>query len=114
MAERSRRLSLRYSLLAESCLAQIWRWNAEHYNATHATEFLEFLKGRTSRLQSDYLRGRPIPTRPSYRYLTLKKRARGSGYVVVYQVLETEIHVFYYFHTSQDWLQQLESILAGE
>lgn len=46
--------------------------------------------------------------------MTLKKRARGHGYVVVYQVLETEVYVFYYFHTAQDWMTQLRAMLPEE
>jgi plasmid stabilization system protein ParE len=111
MAQRPRRLTLRYSLLIKPRLAEIWRWNADKYGEAHATAYLEFLKSETLALQSDYQRGRVVPIRPSYRYMTIKKRRRGHGYVVVYEVLETEVHIFYYFHTAQDWMTQLQAML---
>jgi plasmid stabilization system protein ParE len=39
--------------------------------------------------------------------MIFKKRAGGHGHVVVYQVLESEIYVFDYFHTAQDWQARL-------
>ncbi|MGD0541543.1 MAG: type II toxin-antitoxin system RelE/ParE family toxin [Tepidisphaeraceae bacterium] len=111
MAQRPRQLTLRYSLLVKPRLAEIWQWNAAKYGEAHATEYVEFLRKPTRSLCSDYLRGRVVPNRASYRYMTLKKRARGHGYVVVYQVLETEVHVLYYFHTAQDWMRQLQAML---
>jgi plasmid stabilization system protein ParE len=111
MAQGPRRLTLSYSLLVKPRLAEIWRWNADKYGEAHATEYLEFLRHQTLSLQSDYQRGRVVPIRPSYRYFTLKKRARGHGYVVVYQVLAAEVYIFYYFHTAQDWMTQLKAML---
>jgi plasmid stabilization system protein ParE len=114
MAQGPRQLTLRYSLLIKPRLAEIWRWNADKYGEAHATEYVEFLRNRTRTLRSEYPRGRVVPSRSSYRYVTLKKRARGHGYVVVYQVLETEVYIFYYFHTAQNWVTQLRAMLPEE
>lgn len=103
MAERPRKLKLRLSLHVNPRLADIWRWNADKYGDAHATEYVDFLKRRTRELETYYALGREVPTRPAYRYMTFKTRASGHAYVVVYQVLESEIYVFDYFHTAQDW-----------
>ena len=114
MAQRPRELTLQYSLLVKLRLAEIWRWNAERYGEDHATKYIGFLEQHTRALKLEYLRGRGVPGRPSYRYITIKKRVKGHGYVVVYQICETEIFIFYYFHTAQDWLGQLQAMLANE
>jgi plasmid stabilization system protein ParE len=114
MAEETRHLNLRYSLLVQPRLEEIWLWNADRYGDRHATQFVDFLRQRTLRLGSDYGKGRPVPTRPSYRHMVLKKRARGHGYVVVYQVLENEVFIFDYFHTAMDWIAQLQSVTPKE
>ena len=114
MANGPRQLTLRFSELADARLAEIWRWNAEKYGAAHATQYLEFLKSKTRTLETQYAKGRVVPNRVSYRYMTFKKRARGHGYVVVYQVLPDEVFILFYFHTAQDWLRQLEAILPKE
>jgi plasmid stabilization system protein ParE len=111
MAKRPRQLTLRFSDLANARLTEIWRWNADKYGDAHATEYIEFLKSKTLALRSQYSLGRQVPGRPAYRYMIFKKRPRGHGYVIVYEVLKTEIFVFYYFHTAQDWLTQLEEVL---
>jgi plasmid stabilization system protein ParE len=110
MAQRSRQLNLRYSLLVKPCLAEIWRWNVERYGEVHATQYVDFLETQTRALQLDYLRGQPVPNRPSYRYVTIKKRSKGHGHIVVYEIRETEVFIFYYFHTAQDWQTQLEAM----
>jgi plasmid stabilization system protein ParE len=114
MAQRPRELALQYSLLVKPRLAEIWRWNAERYDEAHATKYVEFLEQHTRTLKSEYLRGRAVPDRPSYRYITIKTRVKGHGYVVVYQIRETEIFIFYYFHTAQDWLTELKVMLTKE
>ena len=114
MAQRPRELTLQYFLLVKPRLAEIWRWNAERYDEDHATKYVGFLKQHTRTLKSEYSRGRAVPGRPSYRYITIKKRVKGHGYVVVYQIRETEIFIFYYFHTAQDWFTQLQAMLTKE
>ena len=114
MAKKPRQLTLRYSLLVNPRLAEIWRWNADRYGDAHADDFVNFLKRKTSALETEFGKGRGVPNRPGYRYITLKKRARGHGYVVVYQILPTEVYVFYYFHTAQNWLAQLDAMLPAE
>jgi plasmid stabilization system protein ParE len=111
MAEKPRRLILSYSLLVKPRLAEIWRWSAERFGEKHATKYVDFLESRTRVLESDYLKGKPVPNRPSYRYVVLKTRAKGHGYVVVYQIRPSDIFVLYYFHTAQDWLTQLKELM---
>lgn len=111
MAERPRELTLQYSLLISPRLAEIWRWNAQRYGEDHATRYVEFLEQKTRTLKTEYVRGHSVPKRPAYRYMTIKRRAKGHGYVVVYEIRETELFIFYYFHTAQDWQAQLETML---
>jgi plasmid stabilization system protein ParE len=111
MAERPRELTLQYSLLVAPRLAEIWRWNAQRYGDEHATRFLEFLDERTRTLKTEFLRGRAVPNRPTYRYLLIRKRTRGHGYVLVYEIRQSEVFILNYFHTAQDWLAQLDEIL---
>jgi plasmid stabilization system protein ParE len=111
MAQKPRRLALRYSHLAERRIIEIWRWNADRYDELHAAKYVSFLEKRARALASEYSRGRPVPNRPTYYYVTVKKRAGGHGYVVVDQIREAEVVIFYYFHTAQDWLAELEAML---
>jgi len=114
MAQKPRQLAIRFSLRINSRLAEIWRWNAERYGDAHATQYVELLRNQTLALRSEYAKGRVVPKSHSYRYLTLKKRSRGHGYVVVYQILEAEVYIIYYFHTAQDWVIQLKTMLREE
>ena len=61
MAQESHPLTLRYSRVAESRLAEIWRWNAERYSEGHADAYIEFLRGRTRELQFEPLKGTRFP-----------------------------------------------------
>ena len=111
MDQRPRKLTLRYSPLVKPRLAEIWQWNADKYGAIHADEYVETLQSRTRELQTQYDRGRCVPSHPSYRYMTLKTRSRGHGYVVVYQVMQSEVFVVSYFHTAQDWPTELKKLM---
>jgi plasmid stabilization system protein ParE len=103
MAQRPRRLKLRFSEQAKARLAEIWRWNATQYGEQYATEFLDFLQARTSQLELLYQLGRPVPSPSKYQYMLIKKRSSGHGHVVIYEVSQLEVLILEYFHTAQDW-----------
>jgi plasmid stabilization system protein ParE len=69
------------------------------------------LESQTRALQTEYLRGTIIPERRGYRFITVKSKSKGHGYFVVYEVLSTEVLIFNYFHTAQDWRRRLRSML---
>jgi len=114
MAQRSRRLNLKLSDYVNPRLAEIWRWNADKYGEAHATTFVEFLKAETLALTTTYQKGRQISHYPSWRYLTIKKRAKGHGYIVVYEIQPTDVFVLYYFHTAQNWEAKLRLMLRRQ
>jgi plasmid stabilization system protein ParE len=99
-------LILDYSPQALSDLDVIWDWNANHYGDAHASQYLEFLHRQTEKLKINSL-GLPVPTRPEYLYLTIRRRSKGHGHVVVFEIAGNRIHVLRYFHTSQDWQSTL-------
>ena len=113
MAEEPRPLTLRYSSRIEPRLAEIWQWNADRYGEAHADEYVTFLRAETRSLQINYLKGRTVPQFPTYRHISIQTRTKSHGYVVVYEVRATEIYVFYYFHTAQDWQNQLIKMLQN-
>lgn len=69
----------------------------------HANQYLEFLLAETENLGTEGLQGRHVPDRPNYRYIAIRRRAKGHGHVVVYQVSGNDIIVLDYFLTSQEW-----------
>jgi len=95
-------------------LADIWRWNAQRYDASHANEYIEFLKKRAYELETDYSRGHRVPKYSAYRYVTIKKKSGGHGHVLIYLIQKKEICALYFFHTAQDWPAQLRVIGARE
>ena len=99
-------LTLDYTPEALSDLNTIWDWNAAKYGNAHADRYIEFLQRQTDRLRSTD-RGLSVPTRPEFKYLTIRKRSKGYGHVVVYETVENRIRVLRYFHTSQDWENKL-------
>lgn len=88
MAAEARRLSVSLSLRALASLEEIWEWNGRTYGADHADRYIEFLRTQTQNLATTYALGRPVPTRPSYRYVLIRRRRRqGHGHVAVYEVV---------------------------
>lgn len=107
MARRPRSLTVRYTRLALADLDQIWESNAERYSADRADRYLDFLRAGILELVEDPHRGRAVPERERYRYIVRKRRSRGAGHVVVYEVIEDRIEILGVFHTSQDWQGKL-------
>ena len=99
-------LILEYTPEALSDLDGIWDWNAATYGIAHADRYIEFLQKQTDRLRQ-HIQGRSVPTRPDFKYVTIKPRRKGHGHIVVYEIVEHRIRVLRYFHTSQDWQNKM-------
>jgi plasmid stabilization system protein ParE len=95
-------LTLEYTPEALSDLNAIWDWNVGKYSTAHADRYIEFLLRQTERLKSNF-HGLPVPTRPDFKYVTIRRRSKGFGHVVVYEIADNRIIILRYFHTSQDW-----------
>lgn len=107
MARFSPQLTLAYTVESLANLDKIWEWNAEHKSSAHADRYLAFLKTQTNKLLATNNPGRPVPERESYRYAILKRRSRGYGHVVIFEIDGQVLRVLRYFHTSQDWENQI-------
>jgi len=103
MARKQGKLSVQISVNARASLIRIWIWNANTGTEAQADAYLRFLDKGTDALAMNYREGRPVPTRPSYRYMILRRSAGGHGHIVVYEVRDRENYVVDYFHTAQDW-----------
>ncbi len=70
----------------------------------HADAYIDFLRGETDRLKTEYARGRTAPTVSLLLYRVIQKKQKGHGHVVVYEVIGgAVVRVIRYFHTAQDW-----------
>jgi plasmid stabilization system protein ParE len=92
----------------------IWDWNAQTYGNVHADAYIEFLRKETDRLDTEYTRGRIVPTVSTLRYRMIQKKKRGHGHVVIYEVNGTVlVRILRYFHTAQDWQSKLVDTLKS-
>lgn len=107
MAPQSRRLTVQLSTSALAKLDKIGDWNARAYSPDHAHRYVTFLKSETAKLSTLYFVGAPVPTRPNFSYITIRKRRRGHGHLAVYQVVNDVVYVLTYYHTAQDWQTKL-------
>jgi|SRR5579871_861946 len=103
MARKAPKLRVVYRERATLALLEVWDWNAEQYKPELADKYLAFLKRATDNLGTTYVQGRPVPTRPDFRYSLFKQRSRGFGHVAVYKVTEDAVEVLDIFHSAQDW-----------
>jgi plasmid stabilization system protein ParE len=87
-------------------LGGIWDWNARKYGDGHANAYVEFLRNETEQLDNEYARGRTVPTNSALRYQLIRRRKKGHGHVVVYEV-NAIVRILRYFHTAQDWRTKL-------
>lgn len=94
-------------LRASDDLLNIWTWNATKYSPRHAKSYLDFLESELASLEHRFSKGKPVPTRPDYWYITARKGRRGAGHVIVYLVEMNVVRVIGVFHTAQDWQAQL-------
>lgn len=107
MAGRQQRLAVVLANDAIDQLHEIWRWNAKRYDPDHATRYLAFLKRAIDQLDRNYPKGRPVGTRPEYRYIRIRRRTGGYGHVAVYSVESGRVNVLHVFHEAQDWENKL-------
>ncbi len=113
MANQPIRLAVKWTEAAAASLDTIWLWNADYHSAEHAESYISFLRAHIDRLETEFKRGRPVPTRPEFRFILIKRRQRGHGHVAVYRVVRDEVEILAIFHTSQDWHQQIQNSSAS-
>ena len=86
----------------------IWDWNARKYGNVHGDAYIDFLRRETDRLDTQYDRGRIVPTVSTLRYRLIRRRSKWHGHVVVYEVKPgVLVRILRYFHTAQDWQTKL-------
>jgi plasmid stabilization system protein ParE len=108
MARKPRKLTVNYTRLARVTLAQIWNWNAERYGPSHADAYVASLKDTADALCDSYDEGKPIPIRPQYRYITVKRSARAHGHLIIYLATDNSVEILAFLHTRQDWQGKVE------
>jgi plasmid stabilization system protein ParE len=93
-------------LLAPSVVAElhdVWLWNAERYDPTHAEAYFGYLKKQIDELASRYRHGKTMSLRPDLRYIVIRRKSGGHGHIVVYQFNDRQVDVLHVFHTAQNW-----------
>lgn len=91
----------------------IWDWNARTYGKVHADGYIEFLRRETDHLDTEYARGRTVPTVSTLRYRMIQKKKNGHGHVVIYEVNgDVLVRILRYFHTAQNWQTKLAEELG--
>jgi plasmid stabilization system protein ParE len=103
MAAQSRRMTVSLSPVALAKLDEIGDWNARTFSPDHAHRYVTFLKTETAKLSTLYFAGKPVPTRPKFSYITIRKRRGGHGHIAVYQSIGEGVYVLTYYHAAQDW-----------
>lgn len=114
MAAQTRRLTVKLSTAALAKLDEIGEWNASTYSPDHAHRYVAFVKTETAKLATLYFAGKPVPTRPKFSYVTIRKRRRGHGHIAVYQLIGEVVYVLTYYHTAQDWQAKLKEEFEQE
>jgi plasmid stabilization system protein ParE len=108
MASQPSGMIVDYTPEALANLEEIWDWNAERYGRVHADTYIEFLRNRTDRLSTDYGAGKPVPANRRLYYRVIQRRKKRHGHIVVYEVNDDNIvRILRYFHTAQDWQNNL-------
>jgi plasmid stabilization system protein ParE len=104
MARQPQKLIVEYTRQALVDLDTIWDWNAETYGADHADAYVAFLRLSSDQLETQSALGRPVPTNPKFKYRLLRRRSKGAGHLVIYEVIPGQkVRILRYFHTAQDW-----------
>jgi plasmid stabilization system protein ParE len=60
-----------------------------------------------SALSRTYAKGRSVSTRPGYRFIVIRRRAKGHGHIAVYTIGGEQVTVLHVFHTAQNWQASL-------
>jgi len=106
-------MTLDYTPEALIDLNVIWDWNAQQYGNVHADAYIEFLRRQTDRLDTEYGRGRIVRTASPLRYQLIRRRKKGHGHVVVYEVRAGNlVRILRYFHSARDWQTKLAADLG--
>lgn len=114
MARVPRKLTVQFSADSGRDLAEIWEWNVKTRSERQADDYVRFLRSETRKLGRSASPGRVIPSNSTLRYHTIKRRAGGYGHVVIFWIENDILHVFRYFHTSQDWERKIEGLPDSE
>jgi plasmid stabilization system protein ParE len=115
MARGSRIVTIDFTPRAMADLQTIWLWNAEKYNPSHADQYVEFLRTESESVLVSGISGHPIPNAPELRFLTIRKRNRGHGHVVVFEFVNPSlVRVLRLFHTAEDWPPKVRMPDNGE
>jgi plasmid stabilization system protein ParE len=85
-------------------LDDIWAYNAANWSIRQADSYDQFLKSGIQKLGSNYETGRKIKGLEGLRGIALKRRTKGDGHFVVYQVDRPAgvITVLHIYHTKMD------------
>ena len=103
MAKRARKLEVVLTRDASRDLDEIWFWNAGYYDVPHADKYKAFLRTRAEALTSGHTLGRPVPTRPEFRYINIRRNLHGHGHVCIYRVKDDRVEILRFYHARQDW-----------
>jgi plasmid stabilization system protein ParE len=109
MASQKRTLTVIVSPTASDELHDIWQWNAEHYNPSHADAYLRYLKRSIDDLVRLYQKGKAVAGRSDLRYIVIRQKTKGHGHIAVYRFNDKEVDVLHVFHSAQDWPAKLLS-----
>jgi plasmid stabilization system protein ParE len=99
-----------YAPVALQELDVIWDWNEKNYSRSHAARYVDFLEHHIDALSENHQRGKVVESRPEYRYIIIRRKAKGHGHVAVYRFDDKGVNVLHVFHTAQDW----QAILSEE
>lgn len=101
------RLTLVVTPAARRDLDGIWAYNAATYGPNHADFYLAFLYREIGKLETDPLKGKPLPALTGVRFLTIR-RGRGAGHIAIYEILGETVSLIRVQHTAQDWRGKAE------
>jgi plasmid stabilization system protein ParE len=113
MSEASAFLPIEFAKAARLELDEIWLWNKRRYGEEHAGRYFRFLRSEIDALSTDHFRGKAIPANPDLQYVLIRRKPRGYGHIVVYEIHAAVITVLHIFHTSQDWQRRLAEDKSG-
>lgn len=97
-----KRLKVLVSPKARNELLAISEYNRENYGDMRAQSYEAFLISGIKKLATTYLKGRPVEDFAELRSVTLKRRTRGDGHIVIYEIMPAEVNILHLFHTKMD------------
>ena len=111
MARRTPRLAVAITATAQRELIRIWDYNAENRDVRQADAWDLFLRSKIDGLATSYDKGKPVENFPELKHVTVKKRPKAHGHIVVYEIdsAANVVNILHVFHTSQDVQGRLKS-----